>query len=111
MEANLSTRINRGAVLGGEANTTARGRLLQHRERGTLQVDLRFALWTSSRGAWRETALVTKILPPGRKDRDSQGNAGFSGNLLARATLDAVRRSSESTNFRIGASIALAPGW
>lgn len=87
----MSKRIWHEVVLTEEANQTACRHLLQHFEAGNLQEDLCFALWTPSRGAGRATAIVTKIILPGRKDRNLHGNASFSGKYLARATREAIQ--------------------
>ena len=87
----MSTRIWHEVVLTAEANKTACRHLLQHYDAGTVQEDLCFGLWTLSKGADRETAIVTKIILPERKDRDLHGNASFSGQYLARATREALR--------------------
>ena len=93
----MNTSIWHEVVLTGEANDVASRHLLQHYESGTLQEDLCFGLWTPSRGAARETAIVTKIILPGREDRDLHGNASFSGRYLARATREAVRNGQGLT--------------
>lgn len=93
----MSTRIWHEVVLTEEANKIACRHLLQHYEAGTPQEDLCFGLWTLSRGMDRETAIVTKIILPGRKDRDLHGNASFSGAFLARATREAIRNGQGLT--------------
>ena len=91
------TGIWHEVVLTGEANNTACRHLLQHYDAGTLQEDLCFGLWTPSRGADRETAIVTKIILPRHKDRDLHGNVSFRGQYLARATREALRNGQGLT--------------
>ena len=93
----MSKRIWHEVVLTGEANDTACRHLLQHFEVGSLQEDLCFGLWTPSRGAGRESAIVTKIILPGVKDRGLHGNASFSGQYLARATREAIQNGQGLT--------------
>ena len=78
-------------VLTDEANKTACRHLLQHYERGAMQEDVCFGLWTPSSGLSRETAIVTEILLPERGERNLHGNASFNGGYLARVTREAVR--------------------
>lgn len=87
----MSTSIWHEVVLTEESNKAACRHLLKHYEKGELQEDLCFGLWTPSTGSGRETAIVTQIILPDRKDRVLHGNASFSGNYLARATRAAVR--------------------
>lgn len=79
-------------VLTDEANKEACRHLLQHYEKGAMQEDVCFGLWTPSSGLSRETALVTAILLPERGERNLHGNASFNGGYLARVTREAVRR-------------------
>ena len=76
-------------LLTGDANMVACSHLLQHYQRGDMQEDLCFGLWTPSNGAHRHTAIVTNILLPRRGDRNLHGNASFSGSYLARAVRSA----------------------
>ena len=78
-------------VLTEDANRTACRHLLQHYEKGKMQEDLCFGLWTPSSGSERETAIVTEVLLPENGDRNLHGNASFNGRYLARATREAVQ--------------------
>lgn len=78
-------------VLTEDANRTACRHLLQHYEKGEMQEDLCFGLWTPSSGSERKTAIVTDVLLPEHGDRSLHGNASFNGRYLARATREAVR--------------------
>ena len=77
-------------LLTGAANQAACSHLLQHYERGDMQEDLCFGLWTPSTGQHRQTAIVTDVLLPQPDDRTLQGNASFNGSYLTRATRSAI---------------------
>ena len=74
-----------------EANREACRHLLQHYDKGRLQEDLCFGLWTPSRGRERDTALVTGIILPETDERALHGNASFEGRYLARVTRAAIQ--------------------
>ena len=87
----MSTSIWHEVVLTEESNKAACQHLLKHYNKGELQEDLCFGLWTPSTGSGRETAIITQIILPDRNDRVLHGNASFSGSYLARATRAAGR--------------------
>ena len=80
-------------LLTPDANEEACSHLLQHYQRGEMQEDLCFGLWTPSTGAHRKTAMVTRILRPRQEDRSLHGNASFSGGYLSRAVRSAIASS------------------
>lgn len=84
-------------ALTAEANSAACRHLLQHYKNGELQEDLCFGLWTPSRGAKRETAIVTDVLLPQPGERSLHGNASFNGRYLTRATREAARNGQGLT--------------
>ena len=77
-------------LLTSDANEEACSHLLQHYQRGNVQEDLCFGLWTPSTGMHRRTAIVTRILLPQREDRSLHGNASFNGSYLLRAVRSAI---------------------
>ena len=77
-------------LLTSDANEEACSHLLQHYQRGNMQEDLCFGLWTPSTGTHRKTAIVTRILRPRREDRSLHGNASFNGGYLSRAVRSAI---------------------
>ena len=81
------------ALLPAEVNRDACSHLLQHYQRGEVQEDLCFGLWTPSTGLHRETAIVTDIIVPNAAERGLHGNASFEGAYLARATRTAVAKA------------------
>ena len=95
------------ALLTAEAHRAACAHLLQHYSRGKMQEDLCFGLWTPSTGRYRETAIVTDILPPRRAERSLHGNASFSGSYLSRATRSAMERGQGLVFMHSHPS----PGW
>lgn len=87
----MSVEMWHEVVLTEEANRTACRHLLQHYATGQVQEDLCFGLWTPSRGLNRETAIVTRILLPGKGERELHGNASFDRSYLTRVTRAAIR--------------------
>ena len=77
-------------LLTSDANEEACSHLLQHYQRGNMQEDLCFGLWTPSTGTHRKTAIVTSILRPRREDRSLHGNVSFNGGYLSRAVRSAI---------------------
>lgn len=61
-----------------------------HLLRRDRQEDLCFALWQSSRGASRCTALVQRLIVPGLSDRNVHGNVSFEPVFLERALSEAA---------------------
>lgn len=62
------------------------GELVQHlRQHGEGQEDLTFAVWRPSLGHLRLTAIVHRLVLPGRGDRILQGNVAFTARYLVRA--------------------------
>ena len=82
----------REVLLPAEVNRDACSHLLQHYQRGEVQEDLCFGLWTPSTGLHRQTALVTDIIVPSPAERSLHGNASFEGAYLARATRAAIAK-------------------
>ena len=82
----------REVLLPAEVDRDACSHLLQHYQRGEVQEDLCFGLWTPSTGLHRQTALVTDIIVPSPAERGLHGNASFEGAYLARATRAAIAK-------------------
>ena len=80
----------REVLLPGEVDRDACSHLLQHFQRGEVQEDLCFGLWTPSTGLHRQTAIVTDVIVPNAAERGLHGNASFEGAYLARATRAAI---------------------
>ena len=68
-----------------EACATSTKHLLQHYDQDVLQEDLCFALWRSSTGQERQSALIDEIILPKRGERVLHGNASFQPEYLGRA--------------------------
>ena len=79
-------------LLPAEVDRDACSHLLQHYQRGEIQEDLCFGLWTPSTGLHRQTAIVTDIVVPSPAERRLHGNASFEGAYLARATRAAIAK-------------------
>ena len=73
------------AVLTHAAHTQACDLLLQHIRKEQRQEDLCFALWRPATGSERQTALISRLVPPGDGERQLHGNASFEARYLARA--------------------------
>lgn len=82
----------REVLLPAEVDRDACSHLLQHYQRGEVQEDLCFGLWTPSTGLHRLTAMVTEIIAPSPTERGLHGNASFEGAYLARATRAAIAK-------------------
>ena len=82
----------REVLLPAEVDRDACSHLLQHFQRGEVQEDLCFGLWTPSTGLHRRTAIVTDLIVPSAAERGLHGNASFEGAYLARATRAAVAK-------------------
>ncbi|MDQ0201941.1 hypothetical protein [Neobacillus ginsengisoli] len=52
--------------------------------KGTLQEDLKFALWIPSRGSSRFTAILHDLVLPEHGDRILQGNVAFTPEYIQR---------------------------
>lgn len=72
-------------ALTADAESVARGHLLQHYRRGEEQEDLCFALWRPSTGLARRTALIDELILPEKGDRLLHGNTSFCPDYLMRA--------------------------
>ena len=79
--------LERSVAMAENVDAELRGHLL----RRDGQEDLTFALWTPSRGATRETALLHTIVPPLRGDRQVHGNVSFNPAYFERVTALAAR--------------------
>ena len=82
----------REVLLPAEVDRDACSHLLQHYQRGEVQEDLCFGLWTPSTGLRRQTAIITDIIVPSPAERGLHGNASFEGAYLARATRAAIAK-------------------
>lgn len=68
--------------------------LVEHLERTDGQEDLCFALWRSSQGSERLTALVTEPLLPGDGERHIHGNVSFEPRYYQRALARALEEGA-----------------
>lgn len=73
-----------------EVACVARNHLL----RADCQEDLCFALWYSSRGLHRQTALIQSLILPGKGDRNVHGNASFEPAYFERALGEAAAKGA-----------------
>ena len=82
------------AVMTYEANQAATDHLLQHYQRGKRQEDLCFALWRSSTGLNRKTAIIYEVILPREGERNLTGNASFTHEYAGRAIFEARRQNA-----------------
>jgi molybdopterin-synthase adenylyltransferase len=80
------SRAERSVAMTQEVDTRARAHLL----RADRQEDICFALWRSSRGATRSTALIERLILPQDGERNVHGNASFEPRYLERAMAEAA---------------------
>jgi hypothetical protein len=71
-------------------STALHEQLVAHLDRDDGQEDLCFALWQSSQGGERSTALLTEVILPRDGDRNVHGNVSFNAPFLMRAAERAV---------------------
>ena len=94
-------------VITEQANQLATEHLLSHIKSGQQQEDLCFALWSSSSGTIRTTAIIHKIVLPTAGERALHGGASFFPEYLTRALVFA---RSERCGLAFMHS-HLTPGW
>jgi molybdopterin-synthase adenylyltransferase len=80
------SRAKHSVAMTGEVADTAHSHLLR-RDR---QEDLCFALWYPSQGHKRLTALIQRLILPGKGDRNVHGNVSFEAAFLERALTEAA---------------------
>ena len=80
------SQVSRSTAMTMALNQVAREHLLC-RDR---QEDLCFALWHPSRGRSRNTALISRLILPGNKDRNVHGNASFEPVFFQRSLTEAT---------------------
>ena len=88
----MTSAVWREVLLPAEVDRDACSHLLQHYQRGEIQEDLCFGLWTPSTGLHRQTAIVTDVIVPSPAERGLHGNTSFEGAYLARATRAAMAK-------------------
>ncbi len=81
------SRVERSVAMTAEVDREARNHLL----RGDLQEDLCFALWYPSQGRHRKTAIIQRLILPGKGDRNVHGNVSFGA--ISRAPWSRLRRT------------------
>lgn len=99
--------MSRGAhsvAMTGEVACAARAHLL----RIDRQEDLSFALWYPSRGHHRITALIQRLILPGKGDRNVHGNVSFEPAYFERALSEA---SAVGAGLALLHSHPLGCGW
>ena len=77
-----------------EVHDRASAYLLKHVNAGRMQEDLCFALWRSSTGSNRKSAIVFQLIPPEPSDRNLHGNASFEPAYLTRSIRIACDRGA-----------------
>ncbi len=87
--------------------STLHAEAARHLLRDDGQEDLCFALWYPSRGKTRNTALIQKLILPGRGDRMLHGNASFLPQYFERAVSEAAAAGAGLAFFHSH----LGPGW
>jgi len=97
------SRVTHSVAMTSQLDEQLRGHLLQTRS----QEDLCFVLWSPSKGASRQTALLRHFIAPTAGDRALHGNASFTGQYFDRVIAEALK---------VGCGIAflhshLGPGW
>lgn len=79
------SRASHSVGMTGEVASTARCHLL----RPDGQEDLCFALWYPSSGQYRTTALIHRLILPGKEDRNVHGNVSFEPTFFERSLAEA----------------------
>ena len=90
-----------------KADSISKEHLLQHYRRDESQEDLCFALWRSSSGRSRRTALIDEVILPKPGERILHGNAGFEPDYLVRA----IRLACEKKAGLAFMHSHRSPGW
>jgi len=80
------SRASRSAAMTTAIDQVAREHLL----RGNRQEDVCFAVYHPSRGRDRQTALISRLILPGNKDRNLHGNASIEPGFFQRAMAEAT---------------------
>jgi hypothetical protein len=80
------SHTTRSAAMTAVVNKEARHHLL----RSDRQEDLCFAIWRSSQGQFRQTALIERLILPGEGERNVHGNVSFQPAFLERAMAEAA---------------------
>ena len=78
--------VERSVAMTAGVDLQARGHLL----RADRQEDICFGLWRKSKGQTRTTALLERLILPGKGDRNVHGNASFEPIFLERAMSEAA---------------------